>query len=178
MRIIAGALKGRSFNDPPRNTYNPMSEKMRGALFNTLGDIEGLAALDPFGGTGAISFEAISRGAASSIVIEHDKRAHANIYKNIVLLELGAEVKAIRANASGWSDNNTERQFDLLLMDPPYDNLQLPLIQKLIDRHVKNKSVIVMSCPGRAQPPAFAGVMPLAVKKYGDGQLAFYRKNS
>jgi 16S rRNA (guanine966-N2)-methyltransferase len=177
MRIIAGTLKGRLFNDPPRNTYNPMSEKMRGALFNTLGDIEGLTVLDPFGGTGAISFEAISRGAASSIVIEHDKRAHANIYKNIVLLELEDKVKAIRANASGWSDNNPDVVFDLLLMDPPYDNLQLALIQKLIDSHVKENGVIVMSAPGRLQPPAFAGVTPLAVKKYGDGQLAFYRKN-
>ena len=177
MRIIAGALKGRLFNDPPRNTYNPMSEKMRGALFNTLGDIEGLSVLDPFGGTGAISFEAISRGAESSLVIEHDKRAHANIYKNITLLELGDKVKAIRANASGWSDNNQGVQFDLLLMDPPYDNLQLQLIQKLIDRHLKDERVAVMSAPGRVQPPAFAGVTPLAVKKYGDGQLAFYRKN-
>lgn len=177
MRIISGSLKGRRFNDPPRNTYNPMSEKMRGALFNTLGDIEGLTVLDPFGGTGAISFEAISRGAAGALVIEHDKRAHANIYKNIVLLDLADKVKAVRANASGWSDNNPDTKFDLLLMDPPYDNLQLPLIQKLIDRHLKKGNVAVMSAPGRVEPPAYSGVTPLAVKEYGDGQLAFYRKD-
>jgi 16S rRNA (guanine966-N2)-methyltransferase len=176
MRIIAGELKGRQFNDPPRNTYNPMSEKMRGALFNTLGDIEDLTALDPFGGTGAISFEAISRGAASSIVIEHDKRAHANIYKNITVLKLSDKVKAVRANASGWSDNNADLQFDLLLMDPPYDNLQLQLVQKLIDRHLKAGSVAVMSSPGRVEPSTFANVTPLAVKEYGDGRLVFYRK--
>jgi 16S rRNA (guanine966-N2)-methyltransferase len=154
-----------------------MSEKMRGALFNTLGDIEGLTVLDPFGGTGAISFEAVSRGAAGAVVIEHDKRAHTVIYKNILILELEDKVKAIRANSSGWSDNNQQMRFDLLLMDPPYDNLQLPLVQKLINRHVKKGGVIAMSSPGRIQPPAYAAVTPLAVKKYGDGQLAFYRKN-
>lgn len=177
MRIIAGSLKGRVFNDPPRFAYNPMSEKMRGALFNTLGDIEGLTILDPFGGTGAISFEGISRGAAKSTLIEHDKRAYTNIVKNIEVLELDKVVKATRANASGWSDNNPRTQFDLVLMDPPYDNLQVQLIQKLINRHLKKGGIAVMSFPGRvAVTPAYEKAEILVVKKYGDGQLAFYRK--
>ncbi len=150
---------------------------MRGALFNTLGDIEGLSVLDPFGGTGAISFEAISRSAAGSILIEQDRRAYENILKNIQILGIEKKIKAVRANAAGWSDNNSQKKLDLLLMDPPYDNLQTTLMQKLIDRHLKKNGVAVMSLPGRIQViPAYEGTEVLITKKYGDGQLAFYRK--
>lgn len=176
MRIISGSLKGRQFNDPPRHAYNPMSEKMRGALFNTLGDIGGLTVLDPFGGTGAISLEAISRGAKNSVIIEHDKRAYANIVQNIGLLDTAKSIKATRANSSGWSDNNSDAKFNLLLMDPPYDDIQPSLIQKLIDRHIKKGGIAVLSHPDRIPAPEFDGAEFLINKKYGDGNLAFYRK--
>jgi 16S rRNA (guanine966-N2)-methyltransferase len=176
MRIIAGNLKGRQFNGPPRNAYNPMSEKMRGALFNTLGDIDGLMVLDPFGGTGALSFEAISRGASSAVLIEHDKRAYINVVKNVGLLDLSSQIKAIRANSSSWSDNNKSTKFDLLLMDPPYDNLQPDLIQKLIGRHLNKTGVAVLSHPHRIPTPNFKDVILVTNKEYGDGELAFYRQ--
>ncbi len=152
---------------------------MRGALFNTLGDIEGLNVIDPFGGTGAISFEAISRGAAASTVIEQDKRAYNNIQDSVRILGVDKQIKTIRANASGWSDNSLQKKVELLLMDPPYDNLQISLMQKLIDRHLKNGGVAVMSFPGRViVTPPYVGTEILTTKKYGDGQLAFYRKVS
>ena len=62
-------------------------------------------------------------------------------------------------------------------MDPPYDNLQVQLIQKLINRHLKKGGVAVMSFPGRvAVTPTYEKAEILISKKYGDGQLAFYRK--
>lgn len=151
---------------------------MRGALFNTLGDIVGLSVLDPFGGTGAISFEAISRGAKNSILIERDKRAFENIRNNIKILGTENLVKAIRANASGWSDNNPAQKFNLLLMDPPYDNLQVNIINKLISRHLKKSGIAVLSHPVRFETPNFDFANTLTIKNYGDGQLAFYRKTS
>ncbi len=176
MRIIAGALRGRAFNDPPRFTYNPMSEKMRGALFNTLGNIEGLSVLDPFGGTGALSFEAVSRGAADIQIIEHDRRAYDNILKNIEILDVGTKVKATHANASGWSDRNSDEKFDLVLMDPPYDNIQPAILEKLA-AHAKPGGVIVISKPPRIDLTLPSTVYRLlSTKSYGDGQLAFYRK--
>jgi len=176
MRIITGKLGGRVFNDAPMFTYNPMSEKMRGSLFNTMGDIEGLTVLDPFGGTGALSYEAVSRGAASSVLIEKDKRAYENIQKNIEILDIKNEVKAIRANSAGWSDNNAEIKFDLLLMDPPYDNIKFSLIEKLIARHIKKGGLAVLSFPGRISARPFDDTETLVLKQFGDGQLAFYRK--
>ena len=72
MRIIAGYLGGRQFNSPRSNRTHPMSDKARGGLFNALGDISGLTVLDAFAGSGALSFEAISRGAESVIAVDID----------------------------------------------------------------------------------------------------------
>jgi 16S rRNA (guanine966-N2)-methyltransferase len=76
VRIIAGSLKGRTFSEPHGHRTHPMSEKVRGALFNALGDIEGLTFLDAFAGSGALSFEAASRGAKSVIAIDKDGPAY------------------------------------------------------------------------------------------------------
>ena len=149
MRIIAGKLGGRQFQGPKGHRTHPMSERVRGALFNTLGDITSLTVLDAFAGSGALSFEAISRGAA----------------------------KAIRANAGSWSDNNPDAEFDLVLLDPPYDGLSHELLAKLT-KHAKPNGLIALSYPGNKQPPTFSGLELITAKLYGDSQLAFYRKKN
>src|SRR5579883_2683533 len=106
MRIVAGTLGGRQFEAPKGHRTHPMSDKVRGALFNMLGDISGLTVFDAFAGSGALSFEAISRGAKSAVAVDIDKSAHKTILKNAKQLGVPAQLKAIRANASGWSDNN------------------------------------------------------------------------
>lgn len=177
MRIIAGALSGRIFEAPRTHRTHPMSERMRGAMFNALGDIEGLTILDCFGGSGALSFEALSRGAESSIITEIDKTAHQTIEQNVQKLGLDDKVKAIRANVSGWSDNNSEQMFDLVLCNPPFDGLKPQLIEKLT-KHVKRGGLLVLSWPARQDEPKFEGLEVAAVKEkdYGDAQLVFYRK--
>ena len=179
MRIIAGKLGGRMFDSPRTHRTHPMSERMRGALFNTLGDIEGLTVLDAFGGSGAISFEAISRGAATSVIVEIDKDAHDTIVSNLKKLDLERSVKAVRANVSSWSDNNPDTQFDLLLCNPPFDKLRLELIQKLT-RHLKKGGTLALSWPTRSSTPKIPELNLVTVKEknYGDAQLVFYRKIS
>src|SRR3954464_3149409 len=98
MRIIAGRLGGRQFNSPKGHRTHPMSEKGRGALFNALGDISGLTVLDAFAGSGALSFEAISRRAASVLAIDSDKNAQRAIAENIASLGLSRQVKLIKTS--------------------------------------------------------------------------------
>jgi 16S rRNA (guanine(966)-N(2))-methyltransferase RsmD len=175
MRIIAGVLGGRTFETPRGRTTRPMSEKVRGALFNTLGDIESLSVLDAFAGSGALAYEAISRGAASALAIEQDKTAHKTIEQNIKQLGLEGQIKNLRANVSGWSNNNAAKQFDLILLDPPYNNLDRQLLQKLA-RHAKTGGLIVLSWPGKEPAPPFESLEQVANKNHGDIQLVFYRK--
>jgi len=179
MRIIAGELGGRTFETPRTNRTHPMSERMRGALFNTLGDIEGLTVLDAFGGSGALSLEAVSRGAKRSLITEVDKTAHCTIAENIKKLGLEDRIKAIKANVSSWSDNNQAKNFDLVLCNPPFDGLRPDLIQKLT-QHVNDGGLLVLSWPSGSSAPELPGLRLISVKEkdYGDAQLVFYRKSA
>jgi 16S rRNA (guanine966-N2)-methyltransferase len=177
MRIIAGNLKGRVFHEPHGHKTRPMSDKVRGGLFNVLGDIEGLTFLDAFAGSGALAFEAASRRAKSVITIEKDRAAYSVIERNIQELDLEKIVHVSRANTGGWSIHNMEKRFDIVLLDPPYDELQPNLLQRLIKRHVKSGGLAVLSHPGKVAVPDFEGVEVVADKNYGDAQLVFYRKS-
>ena len=185
MRIIAGKLGGRQFNFSDNCRAHPMSEKARGGLFNALGDISGLTLLDAFAGSGAISFEAVSRGAKNVVAIEIDKKAHSSIQANIGQLFKGdpAFIKAIRANVSTWSDNNQDQQFDIVVCDPLYDDIKPELLQKLAN-HTKIGGVAVYSLPPKVSlelspnslPAGRQGYKLMASKSYGDATLVFYRK--
>lgn len=176
MRIIAGAFKGQQFQTPHGHKTHPMSDKVRGALFNVLGDIQDLTFLDAFAGSGALAFEAASRGAKSVVAIDSDREAHKAIEQNVKDLHLQKIVKVTKANTGGWSIHNMEKRFDIVLLDPPYEDLQPNLIERLIKRHVKTGGLAVLSYPGHAKPPDFEKTKIVADKNYGDAQLVFYRK--
>ncbi len=152
-----------------------MSEKVRGGLFSALGDISGLTVLDAFAGSGALSFEAVSRGAKNTIAIDIDKNAADTIKRNSKNLKITDQVKAVRANASGWSDNNPEVKFNLVFIAPPYDDLQPNLVAKL-SRHLDDSGVYVLDWPGAQMAPQIDGLEIVKQKNYGDAQLVFYRK--
>jgi len=177
MRIVSGYLGGRTFQSPPGHRTHPMSERLRGALFSALGDIEGLTVLDAFSGTGALAFEAISRGAASVLAIEIDRRAQDTIKANIKSLGLHNKIRLISANCSSWSSNNEDARFDLVFAAPPYDDLQLEVVNK-ITKHVADDSILVLDWPGKIAEPSFDGFKVVSQKNYGDAQLVFYQKVS
>jgi len=175
MRIIAGYLGGRNFASPHSHRTHPMSDKMRGAMFNALGDIKGLTVLDAFAGSGALSFEAVSRGAKSALALELDKSAQDIIEENIVTLDVAERVEMIRSHCGRWSDKNRERLFDVVLADPPYDKIPTAPLDKLI-RNLKVGGIYVLSWPGNQASVNFPGMEKLIEKSYGDGGLVFYRK--
>lgn len=154
-----------------------MSDKVKGALFNALGDVSGLSVLDAFAGSGGLSFEAISRRAAHATMIEIDRTAAEVIERNILELGVADHAKLIRANCSSWSDRNPSGKFDIVLAAPPYDDLQPKLLAKII-RHTKPGGVYVLDWPGRQQLPDLPGLELISHKDYGDATLAFYRKKT
>jgi 16S rRNA (guanine966-N2)-methyltransferase len=153
-----------------------MSDKARGALFNALGDIGGLAVLDAFAGSGALGFEAISRGADRVTAIERDRDAQKAIAANIDSLDLAAEIRLVKANAAGWL-KTSDATFDLVLLDPPFDDLQPALLARLASR-TRAGGTVVFSLPPAAQIDLPAEFDRLTAKEYGDNKLVFYRKTS
>lgn len=177
MRVIAGRLGGRLFDDPPGNRAHPMAEKVRGALFNVLGDINELVVLDAFMGSGMVSLEAASRGAKSVVAVEIDNNLHSNFLKKLRNPSVGSDdIKAVRANVSSWSDNNQDELFDIVICDPPYDDVKAKLLEKLA-KHTKTGGVVVYSLPPTAEflLPS-KGFDLLKQKNYGDATLHFYRR--
>lgn len=176
MRIISGSLGGRTFDSPRGHRTHPMSDKIRGALFNMLGDITGLHIADLYSGSGAISIEAISRGAAHSIAIEADKVAYATITNNIKALGLDEQITSHKMFVHSWL-NRTNKQFDIVIADPPYDDLVYKTLDKLHEV-VKPNGILVYSLPPAARLVLPANLELLAEKSYGDAKLAFYKKVS
>jgi 16S rRNA (guanine966-N2)-methyltransferase len=176
MRIIAGQLRGRQFKSPPGRRSHPMSEKMRGALFNVLGDIEGLSILDAYAGSGAIAYEAISRGAQYAMAIEKSVLAYRAIKRNIDTLNLEGDVKATRANISTWSDNNADMEFDVVIADPPYDDIKPNVLEKLV-QNLKSGGTYVLSWPGSEEIESIKGLQIIQHSDYGDSKLVFFRKS-
>ena len=176
MRIIAGYLGGRLFESPGGHRTHPMSDKMRGALFNALGDITGLTLLDAFAGTGACSFEAISRGATSVTAVDIDKKAIQTIRANAADLKIEDSMTIIHANSGTWSNKNRLVLFDICIFDPPYDGINYNLLEKLV-RHLKIGGLAIFSLPPRADLRLPADKFELvSSKSYGDATLNFYRK--
>lgn len=142
MRIIAGQFKGRALKAPKTRATRPTSDRARETLFNVLShaewatDMEGAHVLDVFAGSGALGFEAMSRGAARVVLVEQATPAQRAIKDNIAALKLGAQAKLLKRNASslGAYDRQLEQPFDLVFLDPPYDKgLVEPCVQGLID---------------------------------------------
>lgn len=176
MRVIAGWLGGRIFASPHGHRTHPMSDKARGALFNSLGDIHGYRVLDAFSGTGALAFEAISRGAEHAVAVEIDKKAQRTISENISALGLEEQVTLVSAHVRAWYNRRPPMDFDLVLLDPPYDNLQYKVLEKLA-ASVAPGGIIVLSWPPKERVLIMDDCELIASKNYGDITLHTYRRN-
>jgi len=175
MRIISGSLGGQTFESPRSHKTHPMSEKMRGALFNSLGDISGLTVFDAYGGSGAIGPEAYSRGASKVLITEIDYLATKIISDNIKKLGVEENVTLVRANAASYSVKNPLKKFSIVICDPPYDDIVHNQILQL-GSSVEKEGLLVLSLPPEYKSYVLDGFDLIHQKKYGDATLVFQRK--
>jgi 16S rRNA (guanine966-N2)-methyltransferase len=178
VRIISGRFGGRKIDAPDTSRTHPMSERIRNALFNSIGsDITGATVLDAFAGTGAVGLEALSRGAAHVTFIERDRIAQKVLAKNITSLSAENETVIIRTSVNNWIEANGERRFDIIFADPPYHDTQFSTVQKLMGL-LKPGGLMVLSHPGRGEELTKAGVVVVDNRSYGNAFLTFYRREN
>ena len=175
VRIISGRYGGRHLEAPDTTRTHPMSERIRGSLFNQLGDVTGLRVLDAFAGTGVVGLEMLSRGASYVTMIEKDRIAQKVIDANIKTLRVESSTKLIRSTVASWDDTSEADTFDLIFADPPYHDMQLSTVSRLV-RHLNPKGLMILSHPGRESAPTVNGVVVVDKRSYGDAALAFYRR--
>lgn len=175
LRIISGSLGGRTIASPDGKRTHPMSERVRNALFNSLGgSVEGAYVLDAFAGTGALGIEAISRGAEFTTFIERDRAAQKVLADNLELLHITDQTKLIRASVAAWIDTYDGSKFDLIFADPPYHDTQFSTAMKLLGL-LKPNGLMVLSHPGRSESPTLPGVVVVDNRGYGDAALTYFR---
>jgi 16S rRNA (guanine966-N2)-methyltransferase len=122
MRIIAGVWRGRALQAPPGLATRPTADRVRETLFNMLvsriGALEGLRVADLFAGSGALGFEALSRGAAHVTFVESDPAAQRAIRENAERLGARDQIRILGGSALALPKSDP---FDLILADPPYE---------------------------------------------------------
>lgn len=189
IRLISGALKNHKITAPNSRQTHPMSERIRGAIFNSIqAYVPDARILDAFAGTGALGLEALSRGASSVIFIEKNRLAQKNLAENLQIIQktnLNPPVKLIRASISGWL-NSTAKQFtlgeipslptfNLIFADPPYYDPQFPTIERLVDR-LEPDGILVLSQPASLEDFSHPQLLRLNTKTYSAARIIIFKK--
>ncbi len=182
IRVIAGRYGGRWLDAPDeKNTRTkPMGERIRNALFNSVGsEIQGARVLDAFAGTGSVGFEALSRGASWVTFVERDKLAAKIIANNIDTLDAQGSCELIKTSVNNWLSSASPENYDIIFADPPYHDPQLSTVSRLLGL-LKPNGLMVLSHPGRGEVPNLEklGIVVVDNRSYGNAYLTFFRRES
>lgn len=181
MRILGGQWQGRTLTAPAG--IRPMTEMVKQALFHVIGDVAGLNVLELFAGSGQLGIETLSRGATFAAFVEKEKRNADHIRST--LKDLGVSTISARILVLDALDYipKTKTSFDLILMDPPYENdLVNPCVRAIIEnpallapggrlvvRHTKHEPL---------DESAVASLHSEFTRSYGDDIVRIWRKSA
>ena len=136
VRIIGGTFRGRRIAVPDRPGLRPTPDRVRETLFNWLGQrLDGLACLDLFAGSGALGFEAASRGAARVALVENDQAAFRALDETRKTIGFGA-VELIYGDAFDYLSRG-DGVFDVVFLDPPFRQNALAAALERLPRRLK-----------------------------------------
>ena len=135
LRIVGGLWRSRVVRFPDAAGLRPTPDRVRETLFNWLGQrLTGLACVDLFAGSGALGFEARSRGAARVVLVERDRLVCEQLRRSAQELGAGDGVEIVHADAIAWLGGLGER-YDIAFVDPPYaSGLAVPALVALEPR--------------------------------------------
>lgn len=177
MRIIAGNWRGRPLAAPKGDATRPTADRTREALFSMLtsrvGSFEGLAVADLFAGSGALGFEALSRGAASCLFVEQDRAALDALRANAAKFGVRPDIRAQSVLALGLAP----APLDLIMMDPPYGSgAGSVALDKLARLGWANDATWVSIETARTESVGVAGFAIDAERIHGKAKLTLLRK--
>ena len=185
MRIVGGRFRGRPLAAPRTDAIRPSSDRLRQALFNVLAHayddwVSGARVLDLFAGTGALGFEALSRGAAHATFVDDAAEARSLIRETVEALGVAGETRLFRRDATRMGAIGPGEPVDLAFCDPPYGRgLAGPALTSCLDgRWFAPDALVVVEedvGSGFALPPGF---VELERRRYGDSEITIGRVDS
>jgi 16S rRNA (guanine(966)-N(2))-methyltransferase RsmD len=177
MRIVAGTARGRRLGAPDGDATRPTSDKVRGAIFNVLGQFfEGGRVLDLYAGTGALALEALSRGCSEAICIDSSPGAAEVIARNAATCGFTPRVTVLRRRVAEALPGLPAAAFDLAFVDPPYSEGPGAALAAL-GRVLRPGAVVVAEHDRRSPPPDRVDALTLEDRRaYGDTGISIYRR--
>lgn len=173
-RIVAGAAGGRRLRAPSGPATRPTSDRVREALFSTLGDLTGLRFLDGYAGSGAVGLEALSRGARHALLVERDRAALAALRANVAALGLAATVHA--GDLAHLVSRPPDRSYDVLYLDPPYaDPVDGVVAAVVAHGWLAAGGRLVVERPTRGGEPTWPPGLQAGPRRYGETTLWYVR---
>ena len=170
MRIISGIFKGRLINVPQSKDIRPTTDRVRETLFNLLNnrkDFDGILVLDFYSGSGSLGLECISRGASNVTFVERNFQIYKNLLENIKSLNVEENCKVVKSEAIDYSKRQPEKQYDLILADPPFfkDDIYDVVKNLLSNNYLRDDGIIVIerSIQTKEKDIANFGVEPFRI---------------
>ncbi len=183
MRIVGGTFKGRGLASPKGDGTRPTSDRVRESIFNILShsiegfDLESARVMDLFAGTGALGFEALSRGARFCQFVEEAVEARGVIRNNADALGVIGQCKIWRRDATELGPCAPQTPFDLIFADPPYAKGfgEKALASVMDGGWLSPGGVVVLEEAEKISVADIPGLTLIDTRSYGDTQVRFYR---
>jgi len=184
MRITGGTLRSRALKAPKGQATRPTTDRVREALFGILasaGAVEGARVLDLYAGTGALALEALSRGAATAVLVESARDALAALRSNVSALGLEDRAHVVAGDAmQSMRRMAGAGPFDMVFADPPWALVDsghpAAILSDLARRgQIAADGRVVLEHAARTAPIDIDGLVRLDTRRYGDTALTFYK---
>lgn len=183
MRIVGGTLRSRILLGPSESVTRPTSDRVRESLFNILThgiedfELEGARVLDLFAGTGALGFEALSRGAKFCQFVDDSAAARGVIRENADALGVIGLCKIWRRDVTRLGPCAPQTPYNLIFADPPYNKGlgELALASAVTEGWLSPAAIVVLEESDAATIKDIGGLNLIDQREYGDTQIRFYR---
>ncbi len=179
MRVVAGTAKGIQLKTPQGLQTRPTADRVKEAVFSMLQfEVAGAEVLDLFGGTGQLGIEALSRGAKSAVFVDQAKDACDLIRENLRRTNFSGRASVVRADYLAYL-RRCGKQFDLILLDPPYGEIFLETALNCIGEIdiLRQNGIIVTERPlGKELTRELPGMTRSKDHKYGKTLITLYRR--
>ena len=178
MRIIAGSARGRTFEAPKGQDTRPTLDRVRENVFNILQmKVRGARVLDLFSGSGAMAFEAVSRGAERAVLVDHDRQAHTVQKRNAEKLRMADKCTILHCD---WQQAirqlvSQKSAFDLIILDPPYAMHDMTPVLTALHPLMARDAVILLEHEAKVFPSVPDGYELYDSRKYGVAGVSFFR---
>ncbi len=181
LRLTGGYLKGKKIDCPPGQDIRPTSSKTRQGLFNVLFsmgvEVEGSRILELFAGTGLISFEAISRGAASAVLVDSSSSSLKVIESNASTTGIKDKVTLVKQDAEAFLSKAKMSDFDVVYLDPPYKYDGYDRVVKLLISGIRKDAIVIAESDRELFKDANDyGAELVKIKKWGKSFAHFLRR--